>query len=252
MNTDTLKITNLSLKYERWGQSILALNKFNLTVPPGQWLMIVGPNGAGKSTLLRIIAGQLKSYQGEINVSGRSFRKMGEVERVESIYYVQQNPENGSASMLSVYENLVIADPCSVRLPKRILEEKYHGLLAEAGLQYRLHHPAGQLSGGERQVLALLIARLRPSSLVLLDEAFAALDFSRVEICTRLARELQVKGKTLLFVTHSLEFAVEIGDRTVAICNGKIACDETSLKRDIQTFSTIINENILNGKGNDL
>jgi putative tryptophan/tyrosine transport system ATP-binding protein len=240
MNSFALVADNLSCEYERWGQRIRSLDGINITIPKGQWVMLAGHNGAGKSTLLRIIAGHLQNYTGSIIINGTSTEKIKLHQFPNHIYYVNQDPTLGSAPLLTVFENLLVADPLSKRKPRRNLEEQYYDLLAKAGLQSRLHHPASHLSGGERQLLAFLIARLRPAPIVLLDEAFAAMDASRTDTCLSLLRDLQVDGKTLLFITHSLQQAENYGDRTIILSNGQLVYDKLGSDRIFdQIYSAI-------------
>jgi putative ABC transport system ATP-binding protein len=247
MRLPALVTQNLTCEYHRWGQRVLALDGLNLIVPQGQWLMIAGPNGAGKSTLLRVIAGQVRDYTGDVCIGQHPLRKMSERERANSVYYVNQDPTLGSAPMLTVFENLLIADPKAAGKSRRNMGACYRELLAEAGLQSRLHHPAHYLSGGERQLLAFLIARLRPVSLVLLDEVLAAMDASRTAICLRLLEELQKDGKTLLFVTHSLGIAQNYGDRTVVLAKGRLAYDASGSERSDEHIRAIINQELREG-----
>ena len=242
MNIIGLTVQNLTCEYHRWGQQVLALDHVDLRVPQGQWLMIVGHNGAGKSTLLRVIAGNIIDYKGEVFIGQTKLRQMPVRERTSSMYYVNQDPMLGSAPLLTVFENLLIADPQAVEKPRRTLEACYKDLLAEAGLEARLHHPAQHLSGGERQLLALLIARLRPVSLVLLDEALAALDASRTRVCLRLLEGLQKEGKTLLFVTHSLRLAEAMGDRTIVLSRGQIVYDVMNSERSSEKMRILIEQ----------
>lgn len=247
MNKLALTVENIRCTYERWGQTVLALDDVNLTVPAGEWLMVAGHNGAGKSTLLKIVAGQIRAFSGAIDIAGRALTAMREKERAGAVYYVHQDPSLGSAPMLTVYENLLIADPSSKGKARRELEQDYTALLCEAGLQSRLHHPAHYLSGGERQLLAFLIARLRPAGLVLLDEPLAAMDAARTALCLRLIEGLREAGKTLLFVTHDLRLAATEGDRAILLSRGRIVYDESGDVRSAERMRALMDEVMLQG-----
>jgi putative ABC transport system ATP-binding protein len=158
---------------------------------------------------------------------------MNDSELADTLFYVHQDPLLGTAPILTIYENLVVADTQAhaERETKQQRLLKYNEMLAPLGLSERLKQPVRTLSGGERQLLALLIARLRPSSLVLLDEPFAALDPAKAEMCMREIVSMHEAGKTLIQVTHDEGRAFSLGDRTVALKGGRIVYDEEGVLR---------------------
>lgn len=228
-----LRIENLTVQFSKWGQAVTALDSVTLSVPQGQWLIIVGHNGSGKSTLLKAISGRITADAGEVFIQGRPVAAMGAREVADTLFYVQQDPLLGTAPILTVYENLVIADhqAQAERETKHRLMLKYKELLEPLKLSDRMKQPVRTLSGGERQLLALLIARLRPASLVLLDEPLAALDPAKVELCMREIVRLHEAGKTLVHVTHDESKAFSLGDRTVALKGGRVVYDEAGALR---------------------
>lgn len=231
--TGLLEITGLTLSFSRWGQTVTALRNVDLVVPKGQWLILVGPNAAGKSTLLNVINSRVRPDAGEVNLAGKHIARMPPKELCQHVFSVHQDPLLGTAPILTVYENLVIADHQAqlARERKRALLKKYAEMLAPLGLADRLKQPAKTLSGGERQLLALLIARLRPASLILLDEPMAALDPNRVENALEELVDIKKAGKTIIQVSHSSDLASSLGDRTVGMDHGKIIYDEVGNMR---------------------
>ena len=117
-------IRNVSVEYERWGQSVSALEHLSLEVMLGEWLMIVGPNGSGKSTLLNTISGRRDPDKGEIFLSGHKVSDLSDGERAKQVFMVHQDPLLGTAASLTVFENLKVADQESGELRARELEEK--------------------------------------------------------------------------------------------------------------------------------
>jgi len=253
-----IDIQNLQVTFERWGNKIQALNNVSMTVPAGQWLMLVGPNGSGKSTILKTMSGRLKPDNGGVRIDGSSIVGMNAEQLSNAVFLVHQDPLLGSAPLLTVYENMLVADNklhaqnadlTDIVLPvdavetsfsfvrilqvirrlrgNKKLEEKYSNLLKPYGLDSRLKQPVKTLSGGERQLLALLIAGLRPSSVILLDEPLAALDPEKTEQCIEQIRALHRQGRTIIQVTHDEELTATLGDRTVALRNGEVVFDET-------------------------
>ncbi len=234
-----IDIQDIQVTFERWGSKVNALIGVNISVPAGQWLILVGPNGSGKSTLLKILSGRLTPDRGDIRINGNSIIGLSSDQLSKAVFLVHQDPLLGSAPLLTVYENLLVADHDAYynRISRKELEMKYVELLAPLGLSDRIKQPVKTLSGGERQLLALLIAGLRPSSVILLDEPLAALDPDKTDQCIQQIRSLHIQGKTIIQVTHDEELAVSLGDRTIALHGGGVMHDES----DGQARKTITN-----------
>jgi len=230
---DFLIVKDLTVTFVRWGQAVNALRGVNLNVPQGQWLILVGPNGSGKSTLLKAIGGRIQPDQGQALLKGKSITALSGDSLANEVFLVHQDPLLGTAHTLTVFENLFVADfqAQSDHESKKLLAIKYHDLLKPLGLSERMKQPVKTLSGGERQLMAVLIARLRPSSVILLDEPLAALDPGKAELSIGLINELNGQGKTLIQVTHDPELAVTAGDRTVALDQGRLVYDEMATAR---------------------
>ena len=122
--------------------------------------------GSGKSTLLRVIAGHVMPAAGQITLGERDLLAMSPLQRARSVHLVQQDPTAGTADTLSCLEHLLLARPVSRLFPSALKREQSLEVLASAGLQGRAHHLAGQLSGGERQILTLLMAETQPAPLL--------------------------------------------------------------------------------------
>jgi putative ABC transport system ATP-binding protein len=236
VNGDHVVVEALCLSYERWGQTVNALDGVSLSVPHGQWLILVGHNGSGKTSLLRVLSGRAAPDSGQANINGQAAGGMNARELAKTVFLIHQDPLLGTAPDLTVFENLAVADSQAVSESKRSLHIKYGAMLHPLGLADRMKQPAQTLSGGERQLLALLIARLRPASLILLDEPLAALDPSKAERCLAEIADLRKAGKTIIQVTHDPELASTLGDRTVVMRAGKVVHDANSQERNAQTL----------------
>ena len=235
-NPVALEVKNLTVTFSRWGQTVTALDRVSFTVPQGQWVMIAGHNGSGKSTLLKAISGRLPPNSGNISINGKLTDAMNSTEIAEQVFHVHQDPLMGTAPMLTLFENLLVADHRAQAegTSKRELTQKYRELLLPLGLADRMKQLAKYLSGGERQLVALLIARLRPISLLLLDEPLAALDPIKADLCMREILALNQEGKTILQVTHDEHLAAEAGHRTLAIESGRIIYDDPIERRTLK------------------
>lgn len=213
--------------------SISILNELTIDARAGEITLLIGPNGAGKSTLLNVIAGTLRPAAGRLFLEDTEITGWPEARRAGRIGRVFQHPFTGSATELSVAENLVLAarrgGPRGLRVAvtgARRAELRDRVARLGMGLEDRLDTPMGALSGGERQALTVLMATLVRPALLLLDEHTAALDPRSAERVTRLTQEVIVAGRlTTLLVTHSLSQAVRLADRVLVMHRGRLAHD---------------------------
>ncbi len=237
-----LNIEGLTVTYSRWGQSVHALVDLSLSVPTGQWVILVGHNGSGKSSLLKSIMGQTSITNGKVSIGNDDISCFKLNQLANMFYFVHQNPLAGTAPKLTLFENLLVADRevKNKTVGKKALISKYSELLEPVGLQGRLNQLVQNLSGGERQIASLLIALLRPAKILLLDEPLAALDPARAKICIDLIKHLHREGRTILQISHDLSFAKAEGERVVALSDGSIVFDSPT--KSIRTSSELDNE----------
>lgn len=218
---------------------VRALQNVTLKLDPGSFLIIIGTNGSGKSTLLNAVAGTFFVDTGKISLAGHDITKWEEHERAKLIGRVFQNPFSGTAPNMSIAENLSMA---AKRGRSRGLGWALNGdLLGQLrdrirtlnmGLEDRLGNAIGSLSGGQRQALTLLMASWLKPDLLLLDEHTAALDPKSADQVIRLSHEVISKDKlTTLMVTHSMQQAVNLGDRIVMMHKGQVLHDLRGAER---------------------
>jgi len=202
-----VEITALRKEYGSGPDRVVALADIDLRVAPGEFLCIVGPSGCGKSTLLRILAGLDRYTSGAIRVEAASWA-------VENAMVFQ---ESGLFPWMSVEANVGFG-LMTRGVPKAIARERVDGALKLVGLsKFRNHYPH-QLSGGMRQRSAIARAFVTDPAMLLMDEPFAALDAqNRTLLQGELVRIWERTGKTVIYVTHSIEEALLLGDRTVVM-----------------------------------
>ncbi len=200
-----VEISELRREYVSGQGSVVAIERVDLKVAPGEFLCIVGPSGCGKSTLLRILAGLDKQTSGTIKVDAAGWP-------VENAMVFQ---ESGLFPWMSVETNVRFG------LDTRGVSQDEANRRVEAALKlvgltkFRKHYPH-QLSGGMRQRSAIARAFVTDPGMLLMDEPFAALDAqNRVILQAELVRLWEQTGKTVIYVTHSIEEALLMGDRTV-------------------------------------
>jgi NitT/TauT family transport system ATP-binding protein len=184
---------------------VVALDDVDLTIAPGEFLCIVGPSGCGKSTLLRILAGLDRQTSGTIKVDAQGWP-------VENAMVFQ---ESGLFPWMTVTANVNFG-LMTRGVPAAEAAERVQGALKLVGLQkFRDHYPH-QLSGGMRQRAAIARAFVTDPGMLLMDEPFAALDAqNRTILQAELTRIWERTGKTVIYITHSIEEALLLGDRTV-------------------------------------
>ena len=208
----------------------IALDKLSLSVKDGDFITIIGANGAGKSTLFNAIAGDFTTDEGKITLDGEDITLMPAHKRAKSIGRLFQDPMRGSAPGMSIEENLALAAGNGgwlSRISKRDKDEfKSRLSLLDMGLEDRMNQPVGLLSGGQRQALTLVMATYNPPKLLLLDEHTAALDPATAEKVLKLTSEtVGVNSLTCLMITHNMQSALDLGNRTVMMDAGKIILD---------------------------
>jgi len=219
-----VSVRDLVVSFSRWGQRVTAVDNVSFDVSSGEWLLLVGHNGAGKSTLLKAIGGQLQPDAGEVLIGGRHVRALKPRHLATTVFTIHQDPLLGTAPLLTVFENLFVADPKARRSQnsKPALMGRYASLLEPIGLADRMKQPVKVLSGGERQLLALVIARLRETPVILLDEPLAALDPSKTEVCIEEIAAMHRESKTVIQVAHDIRALQARADRILALRQGRI------------------------------
>lgn len=210
---------------------VRALRGVSLELPAGAFLVILGGNGSGKSTLLNAIAGSFELDAGDIELDGHRITGWPEHRRARLIGRVFQNPFAGTASQMTIAENLALASrrgrarglaPALSSRCFRQIRDRVSQL--KMGLEDRLNNPIGTLSGGQRQALTLLMAVWVKPSLLLLDEHTAALDPRSADQVLRATEEVIKRHQlTTLMVTHSMQQAVNLGERIIMMHQGSIA-----------------------------
>ncbi len=208
----------------------LALDGINLSLNDGDFVTIIGSNGAGKSTLLNAIAGDIEVFSGRIFNNNKDITYEKLHKRARYIGRLYQDPLKGTAPNMTIEENLGLAFSRGKKMRFGLAVRKHeHIFFKEAcsklglGLENRLKSPVGLLSGGQRQALTLLMATLEAPELLLLDEHTAALDPKTAKDILEITRTIVEKNKiTTLMITHNIKNALEYGNKTLVMNQGKI------------------------------
>lgn len=236
-----IEITQLEKTFvQPGGERVPALRGIDLVIPTSEFVTVIGTNGSGKSTLLNAVAGSFLPDSGHIRIDGIDVTRQPEFRRAALIGRVFQDPFKGTCPSMSVAENLRMAELRGTRRGLRVglsrsALERYHTLLKGLGmrLEGRLQATMGTLSGGQRQAVTLLMATLKRPQLLLLDEHTAALDPRAAEQIILITNQVVREHKlTTLMVTHSMEQALEQGDRTIMVHRGEILADLSGSERE--------------------
>ena len=212
---------------------VQALDGLDLAVADGDFITIIGSNGAGKSTLVKAIAGLAPPDEGSVLFEGRDITHAPVHERAGAIGRIAQDPADSTCAVMTIEENLAMAAKRGQTRGLRIAvnnqqRERFRTALAPIGLglETRLSARVGTLSGGQRQALALLMATISGSRLLLLDEHAASLDPKTAETVMALTARLVAERRlTTLMVTHNMQDAIRWGNRLVMMHAGRVLFD---------------------------
>lgn len=229
-----------------------ALDKVSLTLAEGDFATIVGSNGAGKSTLFNAITGNFYVDEGRIILGGEDITYCKEHVRSKVIGHLFQDPLKGTAPHMTIEENMALAylraatgrhayfSRISAKDKKKFREQL---ALLDMGLEDRMKQPVGLLSGGQRQALTLLMATMVTPRILLLDEHTAALDPATADKVLALTEKI-VSGRhiTCLTVTHNMNQALSLGNRTLMMDGGRIVFDVSGKAREELTIDDLLEQ----------
>ena len=227
----SLEIKKLSKHFEHNEQE--TLNEISLEIQNGEFVCIVGESGCGKSTLLNLVAGLITPSSGQILLNGKEITGPGADRTV-------MFQEHGLYPWLNVIDNVKFGLKLAGASKEEQEEKAVHYLKMVNLFDYR-DYPIHQISGGMRQRTALARALTMDSSVLLMDEPFSALD---KQTTNRLREELEriwmETKRTILFITHSVEEAVYLGDRVVVLSpdpNKEIDIIQVNMERPRHVYS---------------
>jgi NitT/TauT family transport system ATP-binding protein len=203
-----IRISHLTKAFDARGQDVIALDDVSLDIPSGCFFMIVGPSGCGKTTLLRILANLETPTSGSVEITapaaGRPHNSM--VFQGDSLF-----------PWMTVWENAAYGLTMRKR-PKGEIDDVVGHYLARTGMSHFTKAYPHQLSGGMRQRVSIARAFANDPDILLMDEPFSALDEqNKVLLQEELLRIWEETRKTVLFITHSVDEAVTLGDRIMVM-----------------------------------
>lgn len=246
-----LDIQNISKTFEKGTvNEHLAVNALSLTLQDGEFVTVVGSNGAGKSTLFHAICGSFLVDSGHILLNQEDITYRSEHYRARMIGRVFQDPMKGTAPNLTLEENLALAytrgnrhiSPFARAINRKNVElfrenlARYH-----MGIENRMKTKIGLLSGGQRQVVTLLMCTLSVPKLLLLDEHTAALDPATAEKVMDITKQIVAENQiTTMMITHNLKQSLSTGTRTIMLDSGEVILDISGKERENMTMDDMI------------
>ena len=227
MAEELLKIEHLTKKFE----DNMILDDVSLTVHRGEVIVVVGPSGCGKSTMLRCINALEPTQGGSIEIEGQQISQSSKnlTQLRQKIGMVFQSYE--LFPHLTVLNNILLAPAKVQKRDKEEVKKEALELLERVGLKDKADSFPRQLSGGQKQRVAIVRALCMHPEILLFDEVTAALNPEMVREVLDVMLQLAEQGKTMLIVTHEMQFARAIADRVIFLEGGKIVEDS-----DPETF----------------
>ncbi len=224
MADTVLEIRNLVKKFD----GHIILNDLDMNVQEGEVVVILGPSGCGKSTLLRCINGLEEIQSGSVRIQGKEISGTKENAGLlrQKVGMVFQSYD--LFPHLSVLGNIMLSPVKVQKRKKDEVKEEALELLKKVGLADKADSYPRQLSGGQKQRVAIVRALILHPEILLFDEVTAALDPEMVREVLDVILSLAKQGKTMLIVTHEMQFAKAVADRIVFIDEGKIMEEGTA------------------------
>ena len=221
-----LKLDHIYKDYIQGKMTVPVLKDVSLHVEEGEYVAIMGPSGSGKSTLMNIIGCLDKPTSGEYELDGKNVLSLNDkamaAARLQKVGFVFQNFQ--LLSRQSALENVALP-LVYAGIRKKVRRQRAKEALERVGLEDRVSFKPTQLSGGQKQRVAIVRALCMHPLVMLFDEVTAALDPEMVREVLDVMLDLAKQGRTMIIVTHEMQFARAIADRVLFIDGGKIVED---------------------------
>ena len=212
--TQDIQVINV----KKYFKEVKAVDGIDLEIQTGEFVALLGPNGAGKTTLVEMIEGIQKPDAGEILIRGQHWKNNQDIlHRILGISL----QENYFFDKLTVLETLTLFASFYGLRGQRI-----SGMLELTGLQEKRKEYVKNLSGGQRQKLALGIALLNDAQILLLDEPTRGMDWPEKEALASFLRRLTAEGRTVVIATHDVELVARCADRVIVLEAGRVIADD--------------------------
>jgi len=215
-----------------------ALKNINLNIKKGEFIGIMGPNGAGKTTLIRTLNGLIRPQNGIILINGEDINDKTVAQLSQKTGIIFQNPDHQLFS--NTVEDEIKFSLKSIYSDKSQIQQKTHNILKQFNFERYKNRSPLNLSGGEKKKLALASVVCRDPDILIFDEPTLGQDKKEIEFFIDFIETEREKGKTIIIVTHNIEFAYEFIPRILLISQGRIIADGPT--QEILIIEKIIKE----------
>ncbi len=219
-STVSVEIRKVNFSYDTNKRT---LKDINLTIGKGEVLAVMGENGAGKSTLFKVVTGLVPTFKGEVRINGNSIRDMDLKEKIKNVGYLSQNP-NDYFGRTTVFEEVAY----TLRNMGEYDEKRVLHVLEFMNIEHLREYNPRDLSGGEKQRVAIAATMVGNPDILIFDEPTRGMDSVAKENLGNIMRELSLKGKTIILITHDSDFAGDYSDRTILMFRGEIIVEGES------------------------
>jgi len=217
--------------------SVRVLHGISLGVADRETLVVLGPNGAGKTTLLKVLATIMRPSSGEVLIGGLDPKTQPEEARRRIGVITHEVFLYGN---LTTFENLQFYSRV-YDVPEA--RDRIHEVVELVGMTHRLHDRVGVFSRGMLQRLSIARALLHRPAIMLLDEPDTGLDQQALELLWKVIKGQGEEKRAVIVTTHSLERALDLGDRFLVLCQGEVACEALRKGLDMPGLTRIYQDN---------
>lgn len=207
----------------RYPSGVLALDRIDLSIPSGQFVAIVGENGAGKTTLVKLLNGLLRPNQGQVSIGDWDTAGHTTAQLAGRVGFLFQNPDD------QLFERDVAREvgygPRNLGLAPREVSRRVKAALKTVGLQDEIRSHPYDLTQPQRKLLALAATIAMQTPIVVLDEPTIGQDERGRQTIGRIVQDLHTIGRTLVVITHDVDFCAEHAQRVVVMLNGRVHLD---------------------------
>jgi len=225
------------------------LRNMSVKINQGDFITIIGSNGAGKSTLFNVISGKYNPTAGKVFFNDKDITQLAEYKRALWVGRIFQDPLLGTAGNMSLEDNMVITHKKGFKGLRISLNQELRKVFQteltplDMNLENRLKDNVGQLSGGQRQALTLLMTVLSRPEILLLDEHTAALDPRNAAKVLELTKKfIEEYHLTAMMVTHNMQQAIDYGNRLLMLDEGEVIFDVSGEEKKKLTVEGLVDK----------
>ncbi len=212
-----IEVKNVKFKYDN---SFLALDDINLNIEKNEIIAVIGENGAGKTTLMKLLNGLLKPTTGDVVIAGDNTRDKTTAKLAMTIGYVFQNPDD-QIFHSNVYEEISYGLR-KQKLDNKIIAEHVKKAIKLTKLEEYINHHPYSMPYSQRKFITLASIIAMDTDIVVLDEPTAGQDYSSIKLIGEIVKELHKEGKTIIVITHDMDFVYDYFEKTIIMADKKI------------------------------